>query len=588
MPSRSWFPAIEVILGVAAILGPASFLRGAQSASADPLQEWAVQEGYSLQIVASGFSFPTAIAVVEKPDPGPKSPRLFVSELRGTVKAVANDGSVSEFARVTTFKPAVEWPESEGEGGMAGICLAPERGYVFVTHTYRDEYGVLRNGLSRFTAKPGTFEGAASDRQDYRELFANDTSAFSHQIGACVVRGDSLYVSVGDGGDPAASRNLDKLLGKLIRLTLDGRPHPGNPFASRGGRAAAVYAYGLRNPFGFTVVDGRVFSAENGIGIDRFLEIRPGEDYRWDGTDGTIAANAITVFTKTICPVHVAYEPKDEGPLQPISNARFLIAVSEEQEGENRPGVISLEYDFEANMAVRGPAYLVRFEQHRPGQGIVGLALSPEGLFMAPIMPVGPTGVVMSMRYEPERAHSRIIGRGTGPMSLIHTFGCLKCHSLGGIGAHLGPALDKNSLQTRVESRVLDPSYAALVARMDAIPDKVMQATRPQRHEVLSAKPSDRVHVWITNRLLHPKFDEPNAQMPSMNITREQAESIAGYLMTRHRRPQAPINPLEVLKSRRFLAGIAGGLAAGLGLAALVAIWAIRRARRARPAAPPS
>ncbi len=578
-------------LGAALVLGLGitARLRSAEAPSkpSDPLADWAVQEGYSLQIVATGFSFPTAIAVVDNPDPGPKSPKLFVTELRGGVKAIGNDWTVTEMANVTTFKPDTEWPDSAGEGGMAGICLAPEQGYMFVTYTYRDRYGVLRNGLSRFTAKPRSFEGPATDRQDYLDLFANDTSAFSHQIGACVVRGDSVYISVGDGGDPAASRNLDKMLGKLIRLTLDGRPHPANPFASRGGRAAAVYAYGLRNPFGFQVVDGRVFSAENGIGIDRFLEIRPGEDYRWDGTDGSIAANAIAVFTKTICPVHVAYEPKDQGPLQPLPHARFLIAVSEEQEGENRPGVISLEYDFEENMAVRGPAYLVRFEQHREGQGIVGLALSPEGLFMAPIMPVGATGVIMMTRYDPDRAHSRILGRGTGAAELIRTFSCLKCHTLDGVGGIQGPALDKNSLQTRVETRVLDPSYAALIARMDAIPDKVMQDTRSARHEVLSAKPDDRAHLWIVNRLLHPKFDEPDAQMPSMNITRPQAESIARYLWNRHRRPPAPIKPLDVLKSRRFLAGIGVGLLGGLGLAGVVALRARRRTRGKRPPADP-
>ena len=565
-------------------LALAGSLSSAEKKSANPLDDWFVQEGYSLQVVASGFSFPTAIAAVDEPGSDPKSPRLFVTELRGGLKAVANDRTVTEFARLTTFQPSIEWPDSAGEGGMAGLCLAPEQGHVFVTYTYRDQYGVLRNGLSRFTAKRRTFEGPATDRRDFLELLAHDTSAFSHQIGGCVVRGDSLYISVGDGGDPSASRSLDKLLGKMLRLTLDGQPHPDNPFVSRGGRTAAIYAYGLRNPFGFTVVDGRVFSAENGIAIDRFLEIRPGEDYRWDGTDGSIAANALTVFPKTICPVHVAYEPKDQGPLRPRPYARFLIAVSEEQEGENRPGVIAVEYDFEKNMVVGSPAYLVRFEQHSPGQGVVGLALSPEGLFMAPIMPVGATGVILMTRYEPERAHSRIIGRGTGAQALIQTFGCLKCHTLDGVGGDQAPALDKNSLQTRVESRVLDPSYAGHVARMDAIPDKVMQDTRSQRHEILEAKLDDRVHLWIVNRILHPKFDYPNAQMPSMNITRDQAETIARYLMRRRGRPPQKIDPLDVLKSRRFLAGIGVGLAGGFAVAGVVAIRARRRSRRSRPA----
>ena len=127
---------------------------------------------------------PTAIAVVPSPGPGPKAPKMFVTELRGGVKTVANDWTVAAFTKVETFKPEVEWPDAAGEGGMAGICLAPEQGYVFVTYTHRDKYGVLRNGLSRFTTTPRTFEGPAADRRDYLELFEKEPSAFSHQIGA--------------------------------------------------------------------------------------------------------------------------------------------------------------------------------------------------------------------------------------------------------------------------------------------------------------------------------------------------------------------------------------------------------------------
>src|SRR5262245_39684855 len=107
-------------------------MRGAEpEPSADPLDHWSVQEGYSLQIVARGFSMPTAIAVVPEPGPDAKSPKMFVTELRGTVKAIAKDWTVSELTRVETFQPAAEWPDDRGEGGMAGVCLAPDQGYLF-------------------------------------------------------------------------------------------------------------------------------------------------------------------------------------------------------------------------------------------------------------------------------------------------------------------------------------------------------------------------------------------------------------------------------------------------------------------------
>ncbi len=562
---------LAALAALVLLLSPIGSLSGAE---VNPLSDWSVEEGYSLQIVAKGFSLPTAIAIVPNPDPNPKSPRMFVTELRGTIKAVANDWSVTDFARIQTFKPEAEWPDGSGEAGMAGICLAPAQGYVFVTYTYRDKWGVLRNGASRFSAKPQTFEGTAAAREDYLDLFRDVSSAFSHQIGGCVVSGDSVFIGVGDGGDPAASRSLEKMLGKIVRLTLDGKPYPANPFASAGGKPASIFAYGLRNPFGLTFVDGRLFVAENGVDLDRFLEIRAGTDYGWDGTDASIATNAAAVFAPTICPVQVAYAPETQSALLPRPNPRFLIAVSNSR--ATNPGILSLEYDLARRMVIGSPRFIAHFDGQQWGQGVVGLAIAPGGLYFCPILDVGGSGVLMAMRYDPEHVHSRIIGRGTGPAALIATYGCIKCHLLQGTGGNQGPALDSNSLAIRVESRVLDPSYAQLIARLDAIPDPAVRETAHARKEVLSAAPPERVKVWIVNRLLYPKFDEPNAQMPSFKMTREQAEAIAGYLL------QEPPKRswLEILRSRRFLAGVGLGLVAGLAFAAAFAIGSRRRPGR--------
>ena len=548
---------------------------GMSDTKLDPLSEWAVEEGYSLKIAASGFELPTAIAIVKNPKPGPKSPKMFVTELRGAIKLVSNDSTVTTFARIPTFSPKAEWPDEAGEAGMAGLCLDDEHGYVFTTYAYRDKWGVLRNGMSRFTATPHTFEGKASERQDYLELFKDDVSAFSHQIGGCVVDGDSIYIGVGDGGEPSSSRSVDKMLGKLVRLTLDGKPHPLNPFASSGLKPASVYAFGLRNPFGLTVVDNRVFVAENGVGLDRFLEIQAGRDYAWDGTDNSIATNAAAVFSPTICPVQVAFAPVGQNVLEPKQNPRFLIASSETK--RRNPGVVSVEFDLNQKMVVGSPRYLAHFVAKKHGQGVVGLALSNEGLYFCPILPVGNSGVVLVMRYEPNHAHSHIIGPGTGPAELINTLNCLKCHSLNGIGNTQGPALDKNSLETRVESRVLDPTYADLIARLDANPDRKIQGGRAARKEVLSAKPKDRVNLWVINRLLYPSFDEPNAQMPPLNLTREQAEVIALYLLQKPPEPTVGSVLASVFASPKFWAGLGIGLFFGLGFAAVFAIRSKRR-----------
>ena len=222
----------SALLGVSA--GP--------SALAAPKSEldtsWAVEEGYSLRVLARGFSLPTSLAAVAQPGAEPGAPKLFVAELRGTIKVVANDDSVSEFARIATFAPKKDWPDLEGEAGMAGICLDPDHGYVFVTYAYRDASGILRNGISRLRAQPHTFAGKALEQRDIGRFLASEASAFSHQIGNCVVHGGLLYVSIGDAGNPGLSANVSLRWARCCASRSTASQLPAIPL--RAGRAGAA------------------------------------------------------------------------------------------------------------------------------------------------------------------------------------------------------------------------------------------------------------------------------------------------------------------------------------------------------------
>jgi hypothetical protein len=147
--------------------------------------DWAVAPGFSLSLDSEGFDFPSAIAMVPEPGPDPKDPRYFVTELRGKVSVVANDGSVHTFASdFHSFEPRQELPQGfEGQGGLAGICLDPVNGYVFVTFIYRAAGNAIRNGLVRFDSRPGRFSLEPEATLDLRELFAPDDGGVTHQIG---------------------------------------------------------------------------------------------------------------------------------------------------------------------------------------------------------------------------------------------------------------------------------------------------------------------------------------------------------------------------------------------------------------------
>jgi glucose/arabinose dehydrogenase len=538
------------------------------------LADWSVAEGYSLEIVSEGLELPTSLTPVPAPGRAPSAPRWFVTELRGAIRTIANDGTIARFADLTTFTPEHEWPEDQGEAGLGALCLAPEQGYVFVTYAYRDEEGVLRNGISRFRATPWSFEGPPTERRDYRELLADTRSAFSHQIGSCIVDGDSLYVGVGDGGDPAATRDPAIPLGKILRLTLDGEPHPANPWPKAEARQAAVHAYGLRNPFGLRLVGGRLFGAENGIRLDRLHEIRAHSDHGWDGTDRSIAMNSLAVFIPTIGPAHLAHAAPGSRALAPAPDAvqphRFVIAASNSQQG---PGIVDAHYDWDRRVVLRAPAYIVRFEGDLRRQAVTGVAVMDDGIYFTTIFPTADGGSLLVARYDPESAHTRIIGKSDG--DLLAKYNCLGCHSLDGVGGRVGPALDRTAVLHRVSTQVNARSYAELVARLDAIDDPEIARGRAARHEVLEAPERRRVWTWLVNRLVQPSFDHPETKMPELGISRAEAEAIAERLVggSLHSR-------IIKFASNRFFAGgavVGAAAASGLFLAAAVLLWWRRR-----------
>ena len=115
-----------------------------------------------------------------------------------------------------------------------------------------------------------------------------------------------LYISTGDGGsggDPLNNaQNRGNLLGKILRIDVDGTDGPGgeygipasNPFRGQSGARDEIYAYGLRNPYRFSFDDGpnaaaadRLFAGD--VGQEAFEEvdlITSGGNYGWRIREG--------------------------------------------------------------------------------------------------------------------------------------------------------------------------------------------------------------------------------------------------------------------------------------------------------------
>jgi aldose sugar dehydrogenase len=100
-------------------------------------------------------------------------------------------------------------------------------------------------------------------------------------------RDGNIFMTVGDGaGTPPwdMAQKLDNTIGKMIHVTPDGKPAPGNPFLGQAGKAPEIWSYGHRSEEGLTInpTTGELWETEHGPqGGDKLLQPEKGKNYGW-------------------------------------------------------------------------------------------------------------------------------------------------------------------------------------------------------------------------------------------------------------------------------------------------------------------
>jgi glucose/arabinose dehydrogenase len=207
--------------------------------------------------------------------------RLLVTEKAGTMRIVTAAGVVS--APITGL-PAVN---PAGQGGLLGVCLDPD----FATNRLvywsfaeaRPGGNLTAIGKGRLATDERTIESAAVI---YR---AEPAYAGTLHYGGRVVfdRSGNLIISTGERSDLATrpqAQVVTSALGKVIRITKDGQPAPGNPTFSQTGARPELYSIGHRNPQGLAVhpTTGDLWQSEHGPrGGDELNRVRAGANYGW-------------------------------------------------------------------------------------------------------------------------------------------------------------------------------------------------------------------------------------------------------------------------------------------------------------------
>ena len=121
--------------------------------------------------------------------------------------------------------------------------------------------------------------------EDVEDILVADSWPGNGGSASRIVFGDDgyLYMTTGASNGNAA-QDPSNLRGKVLRLTEDGDPAPGNPFEGRAGYAPEVYSMGHRNTLGlaFNPVTGELWNSEMGPnGGDEVNIIDAGANYGW-------------------------------------------------------------------------------------------------------------------------------------------------------------------------------------------------------------------------------------------------------------------------------------------------------------------
>lgn len=207
--------------------------------------------------------------------------RFLVTEKGGTMRLITAAGKPGEPIN------GVPKVNSEGQGGLLGICLDPafeQNRMVYWAFSESTSTGNLTSvAKGKLSADEKKLEGV--------KVIYRATPGYKgtlHYGGRVKFSKDgNLFVTTGERSDletrPQA-QDINSGLGKVIRITTDGKPVAGNPFEGKANARPELYSYGHRNVQGiaFHPVTGDLWETEFGPrGGDELNRVEAGKNYGW-------------------------------------------------------------------------------------------------------------------------------------------------------------------------------------------------------------------------------------------------------------------------------------------------------------------
>jgi glucose/arabinose dehydrogenase len=237
--------------------------------------------------------------------------RMLITEKVGALSIVTQQGAKTPVTNV----PAVL---ARGQGGMLGVFLSPHYASdqnVYLTYSEPGAPDGSSLALALAQLKIGS---DSASLENLKVIWRDGERGQGGQFGAAVAfspDSNYLFLTVGDRQRMTPAQDPNQPLGKILRLTLDGKPAPGNPMAGKIGAASVpvinpprdteaakaapvirtynfpgpnltpseTWSIGHRTPYGLAFApDGRLWELEHGPrGGDELNLIEPGKNYGW-------------------------------------------------------------------------------------------------------------------------------------------------------------------------------------------------------------------------------------------------------------------------------------------------------------------
>ncbi|WP_109486468.1 PQQ-dependent sugar dehydrogenase [Occallatibacter savannae] len=436
--------------------------------------------------------------------------RMLVTEKVGGLVLVTPQGDKTAVANV----PAVLW---EGQGGMLGVFTSPHYAQDHSIYLTYAEPGVDVNNdgsslaLARAQLK---ISAATASLENLKVIWRDGERGLGGQFGAAIAFSpDSkyLYLAVGERQRMTPAQDPNQPLGKILRLTLDGKPAPGNPMAGKLGASqvpiidppgdteaaktapvvrtytfpgpnltpSETWATGFRTPYGLAFApDGRLWELEHGPrGGDELNLIEPGKNYGWPLVSYGINYNGVPIpshDTRSDLAKPVIYW----APVIAPGNLMFYHGSMFPQwkgsgfaSGLGSQAIIRMTFDsnggakavdrWDVKCRVRD------IEEAPDGSLWMVEDANPGGLFR--LTPIGmavsaPTPKSDALATKPASSLPANATPAQRVQSIIQNNNCLSCHRIGKTGGDLAPSL--NGIGSK---RTPDQIRAAIVSPVPSV-----------------------------------------------------------------------------------------------------------------------